>query len=190
MSLVSQNLVYRNRVKAKRGDYETLIHEDSKDIENGLESDSEISSKENAQDVAEDGSTLFFLDSSADNVELSEESDYEEKSKEMKVVWVDEEGRTSINIAKHAKLNPGTEWAELYLGSKNNGTYDDESSDEEKGAVVACGYRNVEVDDDILRTNEDLVVKSRVKLLPGLLEYSRLVDANSEEHSNGPLNSV
>ncbi|XWS41077.1 hypothetical protein CRYUN_Cryun17cG0049600 [Craigia yunnanensis] len=259
MSLISQNPVSRNRVKAKRDDDEPSLHEDSKDIENGLESDSEISrlkkrkkekekqieieqekemkklenflfgsiyspvefgkeGYENAQDVAEDGSALFFLDSSANNVELSEESDYEEKSKERKAVWVDEEEeRTTINIAKvnrlrklrkeedesvisgseyisrlraqHAKLNPGTEWAELDLALRNNSTYDDESSDEEKVVMEACGYRNVEVD-DILRTNEDLVVKSRVKLLPGLLEYSRLVDANAEEPSNGPINSV
>jgi U3 small nucleolar RNA-associated protein 18 len=44
--------------------------------------------------------------------------------------------------------------------------------------------------DDILRTNEDLVVKSPAKLLPGLLEYSKLVDANAEDPSYGPINSV
>ncbi|KAL6959853.1 hypothetical protein U1Q18_040003 [Sarracenia purpurea var. burkii] len=44
--------------------------------------------------------------------------------------------------------------------------------------------------DDILRTNEDLVVKSNAKLLPGLLEYSRLVNANAEDPSSGPINSV
>ncbi|XVF60810.1 hypothetical protein PTKIN_Ptkin08bG0077900 [Pterospermum kingtungense] len=260
MSLISQNPVSRNRLKAKREDVEPILHEDSKDVENGLESDSEISKlkkrkkekekkieieqekevkklenflfgsiyspvefgkegEENAQDVAEDGSALFFLDSSANNVELSEESDYEEKSKERKAVWVDEEEeRTTINIAKvnrlrklrkeedeslisgseyisrlraqHAKLNPRTEWAELDSGLRGDRTYDAESSDEEKGLMAAPGYRHVDVDDDILRTNEDLVVKSRVKLLPGLLEYSRLVDANAEEPSNGPINSV
>ncbi|XWS73564.1 hypothetical protein CRYUN_Cryun02cG0140000 [Craigia yunnanensis] len=42
MSLVSQNSVSRN-VKAKGDDNEPSIHEDSKDIENALESDSEIS---------------------------------------------------------------------------------------------------------------------------------------------------
>ncbi|KAE8669888.1 U3 small nucleolar RNA-associated protein 18-like protein [Hibiscus syriacus] len=45
-------------------------------------------------------------------------------------------------------------------------------------------YGNAEVV-GILRTNEDLVVTSRVKLFPGLLEYSRLVDANVEEPSKG-----
>ncbi|KAK8575659.1 hypothetical protein V6N13_033088 [Hibiscus sabdariffa] len=176
--------------------------------------------EENAQDVAEDGSALFFLDSSPNNVELSEESDDEEKiHRERKPVWVDdEEERTAINIAKvnrlrklrkedgesvisgseyvsrlraqHAKLNPGTEWAKLDSGLKTDPSYDDESSDEEKRVVAASGYGNAEVVDDILRTNEDLVVKSRVKLLPGLLEHSRLVDANVEEPSNGPINSV
>ncbi|OMO88014.1 hypothetical protein CCACVL1_08593 [Corchorus capsularis] len=176
-------------------------------------------SEENAQDVAEDGSALFFLDHSANNVELSEESDDEEKSKERKAVWVDEEEeKTAINIAKvnrlrklrkeedesvisgseyisrlraqHAKLNPGTEWAQLDSGLRNDSISDDESSDEEKGVVAARGYRNVKADDDILRTNEDLVVKSRVKLLPRILEFSKLVDANAEEPSNGPINSV
>lgn len=177
--------------------------------------------EEKAHDVvAEDGSALFFLDSSTNDVELSEESDYEQKTcKERKAVWVDEEEeRTVINIAKvnrlrklrkeedesvvsgseyvsrlraqHAKLNPGTEWAKLDSGLRNDHGYDDESSDEEKVVVAASGYGNGEVVDDILRTNEDLVVKSRVKLLPGLLEYSRLVDANAEEPSNGPINSV
>lgn len=265
MSLISQNPVSRNKVKAKRvgdDDDEPSIHVDGHDIGNELDSDSEMSrlkkrkkekenqiemeqekemkklenflfgsiyspvefgkeGEENAQEVAEDGSALFFLDSSRNNVELSEESDYEleEKSKERIVVWVDEEEESaSINIAKvnrlrklrkeeeesvisgseyvsrlraqHAKLNPGTEWAELGSGFRRDSISYDESSDEERGVVEASGYRNVEVDDDILRTNEDLVVKSRVKLLPGLLEYSRLVDANAEEPSNGPINSV
>ncbi|KAK6259346.1 hypothetical protein SCA6_013820 [Theobroma cacao] len=259
MSLISQNPVSRNRVKAKRDDGPS-IHEDNKDIDNGLESDSEVSrlkkrrkekekqiemeqekeikklekflfgsiyspvefgktGEENAQVVAQDGSTLFFLDRSVNNLELPEESDDEEKNKERKAVWVDEEEeKTTINIAKvnrlrklrkeedeslisgseyisrlraqHTKLNPGTEWADLDSGIRNDTIYDDELSDEEKGVVAAQGYGNVEVDDDILRTNEDLVVKSNVKLLPGLLEYSRLVDANAEEPSSGPINSV
>ncbi|PPD73864.1 hypothetical protein GOBAR_DD29205 [Gossypium barbadense] len=201
MSLISQNPVSRNKVKVKRDDEVVSINEDTNDTENGLESDSEISNSTN-------------------DVELSEESDYQQKTcKERKAVWVDEEEeRTVINIAKvnrlrklrkeedesvvsgseyvsrlraqHAKLNPGTEWAKLDSGLRNDHGYDDESSDEEKVVVAASGYGNGEVVDDILRTNEDLVVKSRVKLLPGLLEYSRLVDANAEEPSNGPINSV
>ena len=33
-------------------------------------------------------------------------------------------------------------------------------------------------------------MRSSTKLLPGCLEYSRLVDANAEDPSNGPINSV
>ncbi|KAK9277895.1 hypothetical protein L1049_027452 [Liquidambar formosana] len=179
------------------------------------------------QEWGEKGSALFFTDRSANSVlsvyeedaEYSAESDEEEKTKQRKPVWVDEEEeKTNINIAKvnrlrklrkeedesvvsgsvyvsrlraqHVKLNPGTEWAELDSQSRNYSSYDDESSDEENGAVVARGYEDVETVDDILRTNEDLVTKRGTKLLPGLLEYSRLVDANAEDPSNGPINSV
>ncbi|KAK8519659.1 hypothetical protein V6N13_104774 [Hibiscus sabdariffa] len=220
MSLISQNPVSRNRVKAKRVDEVLSILGDDKDPENGLESDSEISKLKRRKKQKEKQIELEQeKEISPNNVELSEESDNEEKiHQERKVVWVDEEERTAINIAKvnrlrklrkedgeslisgseyvsrlraqHAKLNPGTEWAKLDSGLRTAHSYDDESSDEEKRVVAASGYGNAEVDDDILRTNEDLVVKSRVKLLPGLLEYSRLVDANVEEPSNGPINSV
>ncbi|KAJ7006109.1 hypothetical protein NC653_005456 [Populus alba x Populus x berolinensis] len=87
--------------------------------------------------------------------------------------------------AQHAKMNPGTDWARLDSQSRNDGL-----SDEENGTVLARGYKNDKAFDDILRTNEDLVVKSQAKLLPGLLEYSKLVDANAEDPSNGPINSV
>ena len=33
-------------------------------------------------------------------------------------------------------------------------------------------------------------MRSNTKLLPGRLEYSRLIDANAEDPSNGPINSV
>ncbi|RVW73435.1 U3 small nucleolar RNA-associated protein 18-like [Vitis vinifera] len=154
-----------------------------------------------------------------EDAELPEESNDEEDTKQRKPVWVDEEEeRTNINIAKvnrlrklrkeedesvisgsayvsrlraqHVKLNPGTEWAQLDSQLRDCSSYDDESSDEENGAVVAPGYKDVEAVDDILRTDEDLIVKSSTKLLPGLLEYSRLIDANAEDPSNGPINSV
>jgi len=150
--------------------------------------------------------------------EFSERSNDEEETKQRKPVWADEEEqKTKINIAQvnrlrklrkeedeslisgseyvsrlraqHAKLNPRTEWAQFDSQAKHDSSFDDESSDEENGAVVARGYKDVEVE-DILRTNEDLVVKSSTKLLPGLLEYSRLVDANVEDPSKGPINSV
>ena len=91
--------------------------------------------------------------------------------------------------AQHIKLNPGTEWAHFDSRSRNDTSLDDESSDEENGAVLAHNYKNVEVVDDILQTNESLV-RSSTKLLPGNLEYSRLVVANAEDPSNAPINSV
>ncbi|GFY98841.1 transducin/WD40 repeat-like superfamily protein [Actinidia rufa] len=152
------------------------------------------------------------------DAEFRESSDDEEEAGQRKPVWVDdEEEKTSINIARvnrlrklrneegesvisgsayvsrlrahHAKLNPGTEWAQLDSRSRNYSS-DDEDSDIENEAVVARGYKDVEGVDAILRTTEDLVVKSSAKLLPGLLEFSRLVDANAEDPSNAPINSV
>ncbi|XP_062027180.1 U3 small nucleolar RNA-associated protein 18 homolog [Rosa rugosa] len=143
----------------------------------------------------------------------------EEDTKQRKPVWMDEEEeKANINIARvnrlrklrkeedenfisgseyvlrlraqHAKLNPGTEWSQFDSQSRYNRYSDDESSDEENGLVVPRGYKEVGAVDDLLRTNEDLVVKSGGKLLPGLLEYSTLVDANAEEPCNGPINSV
>lgn len=138
----------------------------------------------------------------------------EDGGEQRKPVWLDdEEEETAINISKvnrlrklrkeedetvisgsayvsrlrahHEKLNPGTGWANL---DSKAGMYDsDEDSEVENGAVVASGYKRV---DDILKTNEELVMKRGVKLLPGILEYSKLVDANVEDPSNGPINSV
>ncbi|KAK2976622.1 hypothetical protein RJ640_021424 [Escallonia rubra] len=147
-----------------------------------------------------------------------EESNDDRGPKERKPVWLDEEEeRTHVNIAKvkrlrklrteedesvisgsvyvsrlraqHVKMNPSTDWAQLDSRERKYRS-DDEDSDEENGAVVARGYKDVGGVDDVLRTTEDLVVKSSVKLLPGLLEYSRLVDANAEDPSNGPITSV
>uniref|UniRef100_A0A803M0W9 U3 small nucleolar RNA-associated protein 18 homolog n=1 Tax=Chenopodium quinoa TaxID=63459 RepID=A0A803M0W9_CHEQI len=137
----------------------------------------------------------------------------EDGDKQRKPAWMDDEEETVVNISKvnrlrklrkeedetvisgsayvsrlrahHAKLNPGTDWANLDAKVR---TYDsDEESEVENGAVVASGYKNV---DNILKTNEELVVKRGGRLLPGILEYSRLVDANAEDPSNGPINSV
>ncbi|CAA2958404.1 U3 small nucleolar RNA-associated protein 18 homolog [Olea europaea var. sylvestris] len=149
---------------------------------------------------------------------LAEETSDEEETKQRKPVWVDEEEeKASINIAKvnklrklrkeedecvisgssyvsrlraqHAKLNPGTDWAQPDVRVRDYSS-DDEDVDKESGAVVACGYEDAEGVDDILKRNEDLVVKNSAKLLPGRLEYSRLVDANMMERSNGPVKSV
>uniref|UniRef100_A0A803L9F4 U3 small nucleolar RNA-associated protein 18 homolog n=1 Tax=Chenopodium quinoa TaxID=63459 RepID=A0A803L9F4_CHEQI len=137
----------------------------------------------------------------------------EDGDKQRKPAWMDDEEETVVNISKvnrlrklrkeedetvisgsvyvsrlrahHAKLNRGTDWANLDAKVR---TYDsDEESEVENGAVVASGYKNV---DDILKTNAELVVKRGGRLLPGILEYSRLVDANAEDPSNGPINSV
>ncbi|KAK0581957.1 hypothetical protein LWI29_019921 [Acer saccharum] len=166
-----------------------------------------------------DPSANSVLSVNEEDAQLSELSDDGEKTVQKKPVWVDdEEEKTNINIAKvnrlrklmkeedeslisgpeyvsrlraqHVKLNPGTEWAQHDSRSRDNDSYDDESSDEENKVVAARGYEDVEAVDDILRTNEDLVVKSGAKLLPGLLEYSRLVDANAEEPANSRISSV
>ncbi|XP_019154104.1 PREDICTED: U3 small nucleolar RNA-associated protein 18 homolog [Ipomoea nil] len=144
----------------------------------------------------------------------------EQEAEERKPAWIDEEEeKTSINVAKvnrlrklrkeedesvisgsayvarlraqHVKLNPGTEWArtdsqrESYISDG-----EDSDFDEENGAANDYGYKDAKVVGDILRTNEELVVKSSAKLLPGMLEYSRLADANKGEYSSGPINSV
>nr|GMD18627.1 U3 small nucleolar RNA-associated protein 18 homolog [Ipomoea batatas] len=176
---------------------------------------------------AEKDSAVFFVDRHAnssltayeDGNQLSDGRSDEEEAEERKPAWIDEEeGKTSINVAKvnrlrklrkeedesvisgsayvarlraqHVKLNPGTEWArtdsqrESYISDE-----EDSGSDEENGAANDYGYKDAKVG-DILRTNEELVVKSSAKLLPGLLEYSRLADANKGEYSSGPINSV
>lgn len=138
-------------------------------------------------------------------------------NKQRKPAWVDdEEEKAAINIAKvsrlrklrkeedeavisgsayvsrlraqHEKLNRGTDWAQL--DSKAKGYDSDEESEFENGVVVASGYKGDENLDDILRTNEELVMRRGAKLLPGMLEYSQLVEANAEDPSNAPINSV
>lgn len=148
----------------------------------------------------------------------AEEVNDEEIKEEKKPAWIDEEEqKVGIDIlkvhrlrklrkeprqslisgedyvsrlrAQHSKLNPGTEWAKI--GRKPGADFDssDDESDLDSGLTVARGYTDIE-GDDVFRSNRELVVKSRVKLLPGLLEHSRLIDANREEPSNGPINSV
>ncbi|XP_021722452.1 U3 small nucleolar RNA-associated protein 18 homolog [Chenopodium quinoa] len=187
-------------------------------VEFGKEDEDKDEDEKGVLDV--DDSALFVLDCSGNKDVLINEEDGgyqvgsadEDGDKQRKPAWMDDE-ETVVNISKvnrlrklrkeedetvisgsayvsrlrahHAKLNPGTDWANL--DSKVR-TYDsDEDSEVENGAVVASGYKSV---DDILKTNEELVVKRGGKLLPGILEYSRLVDANAEDPSNGPINSV
>ncbi|KAL4558717.1 hypothetical protein LXL04_036918 [Taraxacum kok-saghyz] len=150
----------------------------------------------------EEEAPLFFTDRSANSVlsaydgAPSGEIVTTDNPGPKKPVWVDEEEqKTTINISKinrlrkirntedetiisgseyisrlrahHTKLNPGTNWA--HPESK---TY---NSDDE---------------DTILQTTEDLVVSGSSKLLPGVLEYSRLIDGNAQDPSSGPVNSV
>ncbi|KAL3515601.1 hypothetical protein ACH5RR_022503 [Cinchona calisaya] len=180
----------------------------------------EFGKDEEVRKGVDDGDARFFVDRSAnsalsvyeEDVGLFEESSDEEGAKQRKPAWIDEEEeKRSVNIAKvnrlrklrkeedesvisgsayvsrlrahHVKLNPGTEWANLDSLERNYGSDDEDSNDEHR-------YKGVEGVDDLLRTDEDLVVKSGAKLLPGLLEYSRLVDANVDEPSGGPINSV
>ncbi|XP_071716286.1 U3 small nucleolar RNA-associated protein 18 homolog [Rutidosis leptorrhynchoides] len=157
--------------------------------------DSEGNKEEN------DDSVLFFTDRSA-NSTLSVYEDDENtgalfgtvENVVRKPVWVDEEEqKLNIDIAevnrsmrkeederiitgseyvsrlrvRQVEMNRPTKWARLDLRDQENGDID-----------------------NILQTTEDLVVKGSTKLLPGLLEYSRLVDANVQDPSNGPINSV
>uniref|UniRef100_A0ACD6A6W6 Uncharacterized protein n=1 Tax=Avena sativa TaxID=4498 RepID=A0ACD6A6W6_AVESA len=151
---------------------------------------------------------LFFMDRSAsDDMPVYEEdlgSDDEMVEKERKPAWVDDEDRTEVDIVKiarlrklrkeadervisgreyearlrgqHAKLNPFTGWADM---DRKAPILHGESDEEEEGAV-----------DNALRSNDELVVKGTAKLLPGMLDFSRLVDANAQERSSGPVNSV
>lgn len=157
-----------------------------------------------------DDSEAFIVDRIGNSLSLTPHEDdkrgrEEEKTEEQKPAWVDEEDeRIRVNLAavsrlrklrkeqdetvvsgstyiarlraQHVKLNPGTDWARPeYKGGSFSS--DEGDSDDENDGIA-------------LRTNEDLVVKSSTKLLPGILEHSRLVDANKKEYSNGPVNSV
>ncbi|CAH9075515.1 unnamed protein product [Cuscuta epithymum] len=204
---------HRKRKKHSKG-LKSEEEEEIKRLENVLFG-SLHSPLEYGNEEADKDSSLFVVDRignssltpyERDETEMSDErSDDEEGIKERKPVWIDEEEeKTSINLAgvnrlrklrkeedetvvsgstyvarlraQHAKLNPGTEWARPDSQRGRSLLSDDEDSDLENG--------------DILRTNEELVVKSNTKLLPGILEHSRLVDANRKEYSNSPINSV
>ncbi|GAB2270062.1 hypothetical protein Dimus_004975, partial [Dionaea muscipula] len=159
----------------------------------------------------ENSSALFIVDKTPgtdfsiyeEDAEFQKGIDDEKQNKQKNPAWVDEEEeKTYVNIAnvnrlrklrkeedetvisgsdyvsrlraQHVKLNPGTEWARKDTNEKGY------SSDEESEIEGL----------DILRTNEELVVKGGAPLFPGVLEYSRLIDANVEDPCNGPINSV
>ncbi|KAL6959851.1 hypothetical protein U1Q18_040001 [Sarracenia purpurea var. burkii] len=155
--------------------------------------------EESRDEIIKKSSVLFFTDRSANGVlsiyendaEFQENTDDEEGVRQRKPVWVDEqEEKISINIATVNKLR---KLRKEENESSRTYSFDDEDSDVENGPAgpsLGLGYKDIEGIDDILRTNEDLVVKGNAKLLPGLLEYSRLVNANAEDPSSGPINSV
>ncbi|CAM0944400.1 unnamed protein product [Alopecurus aequalis] len=155
---------------------------------------------------SKDDGSLFFVDRSADLPVYEEEglgSDDDKGGR--KPAWVDDEvDMTEVNIVKisrlrklrkeaaermisgreyetrlrahHAKLNPSTGWADM---DRKDPLPDAESDEEEEGGV-----------DNAIRRNDELVVKDTAKLLPGMLDFSRLVDANAQDPSSGPINSV
>ena len=89
---------------------------------------------------------------------------------------------------QHAKLNLGTEWANLDRKQKDVGFDSDSDSELENGFKVSKGFDGPEY--DILRSNDDLVVRSKQLLLPGQIEYSMLSNANAEDPSNAVIQSV
>lgn len=95
--------------------------------------------------------------------------------------------------AQHAKLNPGTAWAELPWQKKKRrreagdddglgfGLEEDEEEYEEEGTH---DHRS------LLLEQSDFVVKNKGRLPQGLLEVSRMKDANIVEPSNAVIQSV
>jgi U3 small nucleolar RNA-associated protein 18 len=97
--------------------------------------------------------------------------------------------------AQHVKLNPGTAWAELPWQRKKRRreTGDDgglgfglEEGDEEEEFEEESTHEHR----SLLLEQSDLVVKSKGRLPQGLLEVSRMKDANIAEPSNAVIQSV
>lgn len=57
----------------------------------------------------------------------------------------------------------------------------------EKGYILDEEF---EVENDIFRINEEFVFKRGAKIMFGILEYLRLVDANVEDFFSGSINFV
>eukprot|EP01018_Ginkgo_biloba_P008299 Gb_28754 [translate_table: standard] len=188
---------------------------DPAEFVNGLEENPEGNAQENKgpvwfTDKSPGGEIVLY----EEDLKLHGKNDIDEEP-ERKPAWIDEEeAETKVNITRvsrlrklrneekedlisgtdyvnrlrsqHAKLNPGTQWAQL---DRTHIEYDSDSeSDIENGFKISKGFGDP--DYDILRGNEDLVVTSRGKLLPGQIEYSRLRDANAEDPSNAVIQSV
>ncbi|KAJ8475567.1 hypothetical protein OPV22_019294 [Ensete ventricosum] len=131
------------------------------------------------EQVAKDA-PLFFMDRTTGNEMAVYENDLcamgkEDLSEERKPVWVDEEEERTEE--QNGRMLTGSMLPVAFLRMSP------------MLKVVSPLLVDAE-GDDILRGNDELVIKGATKLLPGSLEYSRLVDANTEEPSNGPINSV
>uniref|UniRef100_A0A0D9X178 U3 small nucleolar RNA-associated protein 18 homolog n=1 Tax=Leersia perrieri TaxID=77586 RepID=A0A0D9X178_9ORYZ len=194
-----------NRKKAKREREEMKKLESS--LFGALYAPPQFGTEVEAADP-DNGAPLFFMDRSAvyEDGFSSEDEGKSMVGKERKPAWVDDEEEvTEVDISnvarlrklrkevdervisgkeyearlrgQHAKLNRFADWADLDRKAPNSG-FSDNESDEEGGV------------DDILRNNDELVVKDNAKLLPDMLGFSRLVDANAQEPSSGPVNSV
>lgn len=166
-----------------------------------------------------DRSANSVLPAYEEDMELGEEATEAQKRMERKPVWTDdEEEKIAVNIAEvprlrklrkkaeetvitaseyvsrlraqHIKMNRGTDWARPDAHRKNYSSSEDDDSDKESEVIAAHGYEDLEDAGGLLKHNEDLVVRRNSKLLPGILEYSRLVDANMKDPSNSPVKSV
>ncbi|KAF5938781.1 hypothetical protein HYC85_023040 [Camellia sinensis] len=137
-------------------------------VEFGKEDDEEL------RDGVDKSSALFFTNKSGNSVLFVYKDDAEFRKSSDDEDEVGQRRPVSRLRAHHIKLNLRTEWAKLDSQPRNYSS-DDEDSDIENEIVLAHGYKDVEGVDDILRTNEDLVVKSSMKLLPGLLENQNFV---------------
>ncbi|CAI9295525.1 unnamed protein product [Lactuca saligna] len=197
---ISENLSIVKPKKKKRED--KVAETEMKKLENVLFGS--LYPVEFGKNIEEEEDALFITDRSANSALSVYEEDAAIVATEdlapRTPVWVDEEeAKTNINISKvnrlrkirkeedekiisgseyvsrlrahHMKLNPSTDWAR-----PDSHVYNSDDSDGDF--------------DGILQTTEDLVVPGSSKLLPGLLEYSRLVDANGQDPSSGPINSV
>ncbi|KAH7281401.1 hypothetical protein KP509_36G046000 [Ceratopteris richardii] len=96
--------------------------------------------------------------------------------------------------ALHAKLNPGSGWALLPSEKKKKKRQRALSSDSEDVSDIDDINDFDNNDDDnfmsALQSADDLVVRNKSRLSPGLLGISRLRDANADEPSNAVIHSV
>lgn len=206
----------KDKVEQKR--LESLLFGTIYDQQLSMELGNEFEQLQGGNAQEKDAAAWFTDKTPGSQIEAYEEEDLKLQNEDgfhKKPAWVDEEeAETKVDITKvsrlrklrstesedlisgtdyinrlrsqHAKLNPGTEWANL--DSKNKDLVSDSDSENENGLSVNKGLDGSEY--DILRSNDDLVVRSKETLLPGQIEYSMLTDANAEDRSNAVIQSV